>query len=83
MKLCKQGPELSLLTISLKGNMTSISCAGVFVSSWFGGLLLQLADWIIKKLPLIKHIYSAAKQVCCTHLCRKQHPRQTPVSSCL
>lgn len=39
-------------------------CVGVFVSSWLGGLLLQVADWIIKKLPLIKHIYSAAKQVC-------------------
>lgn len=47
--------------------MVLLSCAGVFVSSWFGGLLLQLADWIIKKLPLIKHIYSAAKQVRCTH----------------
>lgn len=39
-----------------------MSSAGVFVSSWLGGLLLQVADWIIKKLPLIKHIYSAAKQ---------------------
>ena len=41
-----------------------VCCAGVFVSSWLGGLLLQVADWIIKKLPLIKHIYSAAKQAC-------------------
>ena len=45
------------------------SAAGVFVSSWLGGLLLQVADWIIKKLPLIKHIYSAAKQVRRTILC--------------
>ena len=37
--------------------------AGVFVSSWLGGLLLQVGEWIIKKLPLVKHIYSAAKQV--------------------
>ena len=37
--------------------------AGVFVSSWLGGLALQLGEWIIKKLPLVKHIYSAAKQV--------------------
>lgn len=36
---------------------------GVFVSSWLGGLLLQVGEWIIKKLPLVKHIYSAAKQV--------------------
>ena len=40
-----------------------VSHAGVFVSSWLGGLLLQLGEWIIKKLPLVKHIYSAAKQV--------------------
>ena len=36
---------------------------GVFVSSWLGGLLLTVGEWIIKKLPLVKHIYSAAKQV--------------------
>jgi len=35
----------------------------VFVSSWLGSLLLQVGEWIIKKLPLVKHIYSAAKQV--------------------
>lgn len=33
------------------------------MSSWLGGLLLQVGEWIIKKLPLVKHIYSAAKQV--------------------
>ena len=37
--------------------------AGVFVSSYLGGLLLSLGEWIIKKLPLVKHVYSAAKQV--------------------
>lgn len=37
--------------------------SGVFVSSWLGSLLLQVGEWIIKKLPLVKHIYSAAKQV--------------------
>ena len=26
-------------------------------------MLLQVGEWIIKKLPLVKHIYSAAKQV--------------------
>ena len=36
--------------------------AGAFASSWLGGLALQLGEWIIKKLPLVKHIYSAAKQ---------------------
>ena len=40
-----------------------IFMTGVFVSSWVGGAALSLGEWIIKKLPLIKHIYSAAKQV--------------------
>ena len=40
-----------------------IFMTGVFVSSWMGGAALSLGEWIIKKLPLIKHIYSAAKQV--------------------
>jgi len=34
----------------------------VLMSSWLGGLLLQVGEWIIRKLPLVKHIYSAAKQ---------------------
>lgn len=41
-----------------------IFMTGVFVSSWMGGAALSVGEWIIKKLPLIKHIYSAAKQVC-------------------
>lgn len=40
-----------------------IFMTGVFVSSWIGGILLSIGEWIIKKLPLVKHIYSAAKQV--------------------
>lgn len=36
---------------------------GAFAGSWLGGLVVQLGEWIIKKLPLVKHIYSAAKQV--------------------
>lgn len=45
--------------------------AGVLMSSWLGGLLLQVGEWIIRKLPLVKHIYSAAKQV-------RAPPRSTP-----
>ena len=40
-----------------------IFMTGVFVSSWMGTAALSLGEWIIKKLPLVKHIYSAAKQV--------------------
>lgn len=44
-----------------------IFMTGVFVSSWIGGVLLSVGEWLIKKLPLVKHIYSAAKQVCLSH----------------
>lgn len=44
-------------------SMLFIFITGVFVSSWIGGALLSLGEWMIKKLPLVKHIYSAAKQV--------------------
>lgn len=36
---------------------------GVFASSWIGSAFVGLGEYIIRKLPLIKHIYSAAKQV--------------------
>jgi uncharacterized membrane protein len=35
----------------------------VFFSSWLGSWMLALGEWIIKRLPLVKHIYSASKQV--------------------
>lgn len=37
--------------------------AGVFASSWIGAALVGLGEYIIRKLPLVKHIYNAAKQV--------------------
>jgi len=48
------------------GFMTSmmfIFFTGVFVSSWFGGILLSIGEWTIRKVPLVKHIYSASKQI--------------------
>lgn len=36
------------------------SCAACCCCSW----TLALGEWIIKRLPLVKHIYSASKQVC-------------------
>lgn len=44
-------------------SMIFIFVTGVFVSSWVGSWLLDLGEWTIKKLPLIRHIYSASKQV--------------------
>lgn len=44
-------------------SMAVIFLTGVFMSSWVGGLMLQLGEWVIRRLPLVKHIYSASKQV--------------------
>nr|CAD1822391.1 unnamed protein product [Ananas comosus var. bracteatus] len=36
---------------------------GVFMSSWLGASVLGLGEWFIKKMPLVRHIYSASKQI--------------------
>jgi uncharacterized membrane protein len=45
-----------------------ITTTGVFMSSWLGGMLLSVGEFIIKRLPLVKHIYSASKQVRDCHI---------------
>lgn len=44
-------------------SMLFIFATGVFASSWVGRALSNLGEFIIHRLPLVKHIYSAAKQV--------------------
>ncbi|KAK7856544.1 protein like cov 2 [Quercus suber] len=36
---------------------------GVFVSSWIGGTVFSIGEWFIKRMPFIRHIYSASKQI--------------------
>jgi len=36
---------------------------GLFVSSWMGASVLWVGEWFIKKMPLVRHIYSASKQI--------------------
>ena len=43
--------------------LVNLSFAGVFASSWIGAALVGIGEYIIRKLPLVKHIYNAAKQV--------------------
>ncbi|OAY75651.1 Protein LIKE COV 3, partial [Ananas comosus] len=40
-----------------------IFMVGVFMSSWLGASVLGLGEWFIKKMPLVRHIYSASKQI--------------------
>ncbi|GLU13237.1 hypothetical protein SLE2022_298800 [Rubroshorea leprosula] len=36
---------------------------GVFVSSWLGAAVFSVGEWIIKRMPLVRHLYSASKQI--------------------
>ncbi|XXG88643.1 hypothetical protein AAC387_Pa12g0835 [Persea americana] len=36
---------------------------GVFVSSWMGATVFWLGEWFIKRMPFVRHIYSASKQI--------------------
>ncbi|KAK2994534.1 hypothetical protein RJ640_012533, partial [Escallonia rubra] len=36
---------------------------GIFVSSWMGASVFSVGEWIIKRMPFIRHIYSASKQI--------------------
>ncbi|KAL6492964.1 Protein LIKE COV 2 [Orobanche gracilis] len=36
---------------------------GVFASSWLGATVFLVGEWFIKRMPFVKHIYSASKQI--------------------
>ena len=44
-------------------SITFIFMVGVFMSSWLGASVLGIGEWLIKRMPLIRHIYSASKQI--------------------
>ncbi|XP_008785659.1 protein LIKE COV 3-like [Phoenix dactylifera] len=44
-------------------SITFIFLVGMFMSSWLGTSLLSLGEWFIKKMPLVRLIYSASKQI--------------------
>ncbi|KAF4375549.1 hypothetical protein G4B88_022196 [Cannabis sativa] len=36
---------------------------GIFASSWMGATVFWVGEWFIKRMPFMKHIYSASKQI--------------------
>ncbi|XP_039143515.1 protein LIKE COV 1-like [Dioscorea cayenensis subsp. rotundata] len=44
-------------------SITFIFMIGVFMSSWLGASVLGLGEWFIKRMPFIRHIYNASKQI--------------------
>ncbi|KAJ0031834.1 hypothetical protein Pint_13194 [Pistacia integerrima] len=44
-------------------SVTFIFLVGVFMSSWLGTSVLSLGEWFIKRMPFVRHIYNASKQI--------------------
>lgn len=44
-------------------SITFIFLVGVFMSSWLGASVLNLGEWFIKRMPFVRHIYNASKQI--------------------
>ncbi|CAI5459319.1 unnamed protein product [Closterium sp. Yama58-4] len=54
---------IDILGLGFITTISFIFFVGVFVSSWVGSSVLWIGEWIIKRMPLMKHIYSASKQI--------------------
>ncbi|URE42766.1 hypothetical protein MUK42_14629 [Musa troglodytarum] len=44
-------------------SITFIFLVGVLMSSWLGTSVLSLGEWFIKRMPFVRHIYNASKQI--------------------
>ncbi|XP_031274524.1 protein LIKE COV 2-like [Pistacia vera] len=44
-------------------SLVFVFLVGVFVSSWLGSTVFWVGEWFIKRMPFMKHIYSASKQI--------------------
>ncbi|XAR48649.1 hypothetical protein NMG60_11031537 [Bertholletia excelsa] len=44
-------------------SLVFIFFVGMFASSWVGGTVFWTGEWFIKRMPFVKHIYSASKQI--------------------
>lgn len=40
-----------------------IFLVGVFGASWIGSSVITVGEWFIKRMPLVKQVYSASKQI--------------------
>ncbi|KAL5751933.1 hypothetical protein ACOSP7_022106 [Xanthoceras sorbifolium] len=44
-------------------SLVFVFLVGVFVSSWVGSTVFWVGEWFIKRMPFVKHLYSASKQI--------------------
>lgn len=56
-------PGLPFFGLGFLTSLAFIFVVGLLGSSWAGSAVLSVGEWVIKRLPLARHVYSAAKQV--------------------
>ncbi|CAF1962038.1 hypothetical protein HID58_074880 [Brassica napus] len=54
---------INLFGLGFITSITFIFFVGVFMSSWLGTSVLNLGEWFIKRMPFVRHIYNASKQI--------------------
>ncbi|KAJ3695141.1 hypothetical protein LUZ60_000518 [Juncus effusus] len=54
---------INIFGLGFVTSLTFIFVVGVFMSSWVGASILSLGEWIIKRMPFVRHIYNASKQI--------------------
>jgi len=54
---------INIFGLGFVTSITFIFLVGVFMSSWLGTSVLSLGEWFIKRMPFVRHIYSASKQI--------------------
>ncbi|XP_049933221.1 protein CONTINUOUS VASCULAR RING 1-like isoform X2 [Nymphaea colorata] len=54
---------INIFGLGFVTSITFIFLVGVFMSSWLGASVLNLGEWFIKRMPFVRHIYNASKQI--------------------
>ncbi|TXG60482.1 hypothetical protein EZV62_015055 [Acer yangbiense] len=52
------GKRLGFIT-----SLVFVFLVGVFVSSWVGSTVFWIGEWFIKRMPFVRHLYTASKQI--------------------
>ncbi|CAL1412811.1 unnamed protein product [Linum trigynum] len=54
---------INIFGLGFLTSLLFIFFVGMFASSWLGSTVFWLGEWFIKRMPFMKHIYSASKQI--------------------
>lgn len=54
---------IDIIGLGFVTSFAFIFLVGVLMSSWVGSSILWISEWVIKRMPFVKHIYSASKQI--------------------